>query len=358
MDILEEFVKDILLEKRRSKKVTLYHGTSTKNLKSILANGLLKDPPKAVYGHDDEEDFYDPYDSFIRTEDGVPLYTVGGVYFTNKPGPAIQAAYESTKKAFGGFPLIVQVQLTDKSLILDEDTISPKIYDIAQNSIKEALTGGSGDISYHLGVIAAVDGRGEYGSILKHILEKFIKNIESYYKLKLRLQNDNEMQIMYSLLDAIISYLTLGNISDDDEFVDGYASELSQEDFEELGPDGILEILYNDIRGSIDHVDYDDQWLAGMDFLTKRLKAHVKNQMGDAYRIEQNIGFRGQNKITAIVAILTPTKAHPFVDYPVKTVTIYGTPTAEFLMKAGYNKDSAVDMRGNLPELMKMLDNF
>lgn len=361
MNILEQFVKSILLEKRRSKKLTLYHGTSTVNLKSILSNGLLKDPPKAVYGYGDDDEEHDQYDDFIRTSEGYPLYTVGGVYFSSNPGVALSAAYEATTKTFGGNRLIIQAQITDRSLILDEDSISTDLINIAQSAIKKHMTQtNAGDISYSIGIIFAADARGEYAQVIKHILKYFIQEIEKYFKIDLRLQNQKELDIIENLLDAIISYIIL-NMIDLDEFIDGYASELSEEDYEEIGPDGILDVL-GDIQGSMDPADYDDQWISGMEFLTRRMKSYMSRQFGDSYRIEQNIGFRGQNKITAIVAVKPVRKYSPFTDNSNQAIVIYGTPSGELLSKLNSlplsKENPIIDMRGKLPELMKMLDNF
>lgn len=360
MDILDQFVKNILLEKRRSSKLTLYHGTSTANLKSILANGLLKDPPKAVYGYGDEDEEHDSYDPSIRTSEGVPLYTVGGIYFSSDPETAISAGFEAARRAFGGYPLIIQAQITDKSLLLDEDTIAQEIYNLAQSAIKQHLTNTkAGDISYSMGIILAADARGEYSQVIGPILDIFIKEIEKSYKIDLRLQNKEELNIIDNLLDSIISYVVLSNI-DEDEFIDGYASELSEEDYEEIGPDGIRDILA-DIQGSMDPVDYDDQWLSGMDFLTKRMKTYRDRQLGNVYRIEQNIGFRGQNKITAIVAVKPMRKYYKFSDPSNQVIAIYGNPSGKLLSKLSAlqlsKEDPIIDMRSKIPELMKMLNS-
>jgi RNA:NAD 2'-phosphotransferase (TPT1/KptA family) len=49
-------IQDILMERRQQKTGIYFHGTSSVFLRSILKNGLMKNPPKRVYSSDGIED--------------------------------------------------------------------------------------------------------------------------------------------------------------------------------------------------------------------------------------------------------------------------------------------------------------
>jgi len=83
-------------------KKTMYHGTSSKLIPSILKQGLMPDPPAKVYPEGEQ------YGSFY------------GSYMADNPVDAYINANAATGK-FGGKPAIIEAQVETRSGLLDED---------------------------------------------------------------------------------------------------------------------------------------------------------------------------------------------------------------------------------------------
>jgi virulence-associated protein VagC len=105
--------ESILIERRQQKTGEYYHGTSTKFLRSILKQGLLKNPPKRVYSPDGIPD------------EGQRTFP-NAVYLTNNFETAEEASIWATD-VFGGNPMIVVVQYVYNSGEMDEDVFTFKI---------------------------------------------------------------------------------------------------------------------------------------------------------------------------------------------------------------------------------------
>jgi virulence-associated protein VagC len=105
--------ESILTERRQQKTGQYYHGTSTKFLRSILKQGLLKNPPKRVYSPDGISD------------EGQRTFP-NAVYLTNNFETAQEASIWATD-AFGGNPMIVVIQYVYNSGEMDEDVFSFKL---------------------------------------------------------------------------------------------------------------------------------------------------------------------------------------------------------------------------------------
>lgn len=96
-----------LYERRTQHTTTMYHGTTSNNLREILKNGLRASPPKRVY---DDGDYK----------------TIGGVYITSDPETAIDYAQEATER-FGGDVILIEVQYVKDSGYVDEDVLMQQI---------------------------------------------------------------------------------------------------------------------------------------------------------------------------------------------------------------------------------------
>ena len=95
------------LRQRRTR--IMYHGTSSVFLKSILKHGLIANPPKRAYSGNKTHDLgHMPY-----------LASFHGVYL-GEDWQAIEAAEFAVNK-FGGYPIIVGVQIVIGSNHADED---------------------------------------------------------------------------------------------------------------------------------------------------------------------------------------------------------------------------------------------
>lgn len=111
--------KEYFLESREQKEVLAFHGTSSNNLQKILKNGLQANPKKRVYDSDSSRNKFD-----------VDVTTYGGVYMAFEPDTAIGAGYKASDK-FGGQPLLVVLRVQPKSLHSDEDEYTYFLNDIS-----------------------------------------------------------------------------------------------------------------------------------------------------------------------------------------------------------------------------------
>jgi hypothetical protein len=110
-------LNEILLLEKKKQIRTVYHGTSSIFLKSILKNGLLSTPPKRTYDRQ-INDYSDPADDTFS----------GGVYMTPDKKEAIRYAEESVD-INGGVPIIIEIEYVIGSEEMDEDSIT-KIFKV------------------------------------------------------------------------------------------------------------------------------------------------------------------------------------------------------------------------------------
>ena len=102
------YLKHQSLEKFAS-KVVMYHGTSLKNLQSIMSQGLIPSPKKRVWQEDP--------DASSRT---MSRKSFEGIYLSDHFMTAKVSATRASSTTNG---LIVVVQVENKTLVLDEDNI-------------------------------------------------------------------------------------------------------------------------------------------------------------------------------------------------------------------------------------------
>lgn len=101
----------IIVEKRKQIR-TVYHGTSSIFLKSILKKGLITTPPKVTYDSK-SNDWGDPAEDTFS----------GGVYMTPNKKEAVRYAEESVE-INGGDPVIIEIDYVVGSEEMDEDSIT------------------------------------------------------------------------------------------------------------------------------------------------------------------------------------------------------------------------------------------
>lgn len=101
----------IIVEKRKQIR-TVYHGTSSIFLKSILKKGLITTPPKPTYDSKNN-DWGDPAEDTFS----------GGVYMTPNKKDAVRYAEESVE-INGGDPVIIEIDYVVGSEEMDEDSIT------------------------------------------------------------------------------------------------------------------------------------------------------------------------------------------------------------------------------------------
>lgn len=124
----------ITIEEKKSEITIYYHGTSSKNIDSILKYGLDK---YARYtkknkgwgaGKNDKTYTYtdtgelDDVDIISNQGDRLPFENYPGVYLTDNLEAALSAA-EDVSSYTGGYPTLIAVRVDPRSLVADEDDV-------------------------------------------------------------------------------------------------------------------------------------------------------------------------------------------------------------------------------------------
>lgn len=243
-----------IMERDQRTVVTMYHGTSTANLRSILKNGLLATPPKMTYSRDTKVDD-SGYDSF------------GGIYIT-KDKPTASAGAANAVSAHGGEPIIITLEYVLNSGKIDEDDLTMALRVIIDQFYDDTSIS---DFKIML--------QDDFGEIRDKIINSFL-NLDKY-----RWQGFNGLNMKPSFkftnsgraaLAEYVSYTLkyiLNNASGDED-VARYMN---------------IEFLEN-----VRHVpEYDA--------LCRKVLAIVGTKSNNVVRLERNIGFKGKTRIVSIV---------------------------------------------------------
>lgn len=240
-----------LEEKKKKETAIMFHGTSDVFLKSILKNGLLANPPKQTYSGDEGN----PFGSSVRT--------FGGVYFTSSRRYAEMISKDAIE-AHGGNPLIITLQIVLGSMDIDEDLIN--------NPLSKAI------INYFLYLA-------EKSPSLDNIplfVADYIESHKSEFKMNIT------RDILYDLKDyGKIGYVVKSLL---DQIGDLFIDIMSRMDESEL------KYLFNE---PLDYLRDDTRF---EDIVNKIMNNVFSKQTSGrtAYRVTQDIGFRGKNKILKI----------------------------------------------------------
>lgn len=244
-----------LEEKKKKQTAIMYHGTSDVFLKSILKNGLLANPPKQTYSGDEDNPF------------GASVRTFGGVYFTSSRKYAETIA-EDAVEAHGGNPLIVTLQIVLGSMDIDEDLIN--------NPLSKAI------VNYYLYVAEKAPDQSENISLF---VADYIDN------------NENEFKRIVSsdIIDDLSDYGKIGYT------VKSLVYQLCDLFLKIMNRAGDLELsfLFNEpLEFLRDEPEFEE--------IVSKIMNNVfsKQTSGQtAYRVTNDIGFRGKNKILKIETI-------------------------------------------------------
>lgn len=266
-----------LHEARFSSPVEMYHGTSSNHLRSILSQGLSPEH-SGGYGSD--------VGGRVNQRD---MTAIGGVYLTTSLRTAQSAASSS-----GGGDLIVVVSVQPKSGYADEDDIDMLISSaIGRQSPKEQLTryammkyqgaNYSDEVISRLpeSVVGLLDRQGDKETIVRRVHMAYLARSLSY---SLRDSGSFLGNPAYILADVL-------GIRDDIE-------ETFDELLEDIGTPQEAETAYREV-------------LERLSIMLKRYSydsdinpmALNSGPLGGSIRMEEGIGFRGNNKITAIIEV-------------------------------------------------------
>jgi len=231
----------LLEAKFAKKKIIAYHGTSGKNLRSIIKNGLLKNFRDGGYGSDETDDDF-----------GIDFSPHEGVYLTSR----ILDARTIADYVDPHHPVIITVEVQPKSAYLDEDEINLLLGGITQ-LIKDNV--GREDIS--------LEDEDKLSEIENRIQEKSLQHLNNTLKNYYRLSQTTIDNIIRRIKPHLWKFIY--------ELINAY-----------------LEGSYADVRDA-------------QDVMRKAFKHVVRYKLENhpnltRFSVPYNIGFRGANRIIGI----------------------------------------------------------
>lgn len=287
-----------LLERRRAKPQLMYHGTSSKNLRSILKQGLIPDPKKRVW--QDDPNAASTYTQITRR-------SLKGVYLASNYSTASSASLTAAQKSKSE-RLIVVAQVQPRSGFADEDDISFG----AKRAIKAAMFDprhvGSEEfwplewVKYTLDPSSVKPVIKEFGVKLKKELKRSLPEVK-----RVPLAPKAVEDLFWGLLEQVVAGWYKRNKGlpyGTDRYINsGSRSNITRK--QERG-------YYDLLRVRIERLSVrkgEDRYLDAMSKLTRQLKGLAVPREGDAdirgrnVRMLDPINYRGQNKILSVFEI-------------------------------------------------------
>lgn len=295
-----------------------YHGTKGRHLSKILSEGLVAFPKERAWQEDRDASFYSPSRA-----------SLGGIYLTQNLMTARSSALRHKKQDEDMVMVIVEAQ--PRSFLMDEDDVSNLVKDITYNS--EWLIA-------ELYMAQKMNANQKY---VRDTKDKYINDSISAIKHKFDIKElvvnklygviENGFQ---TVLDRKAAYIDdrswetafYRNLSEDmSHNINMKWKELKQQYGEQKGDVKYGEYIKSLIPPRPDKQEAEIQFAHFVDTLTRILKSYVtpSHRPGDKFnptaRSENNIGFKGSNKI---ICIVTEDKG-----YNLKVV--YGTMPQKFI---------------------------
>lgn len=274
-------VNEIIQEAKFRKPIIMYHGTSTKFLRSILKNGVLPSSKEKVWADDPDANI----DSFSRA-------SIGGSYWTSNLLTAKSSSRNATRK-FDGNSLIVVAQIAESSSFADEDSIMWNLKNAYQSAVRE-LFGGIYAEAVHIYAHGLYDDQ--------KIRNKFFDAFKTSFherstenSPKVPMPDSLLENTCIALLDRYIAYTVAGRGRLSSW---GGTKDLKDELFKHVDnkPEKIL--TTSESEQNLQH------WV---DKLTRYYRESAYKDSGKfshTLRTEQPVTFRGANKIINILEIL------------------------------------------------------
>ena len=135
---IRELIVDLVEAKFRKPHI-MYHGTSTKFLRSILKNGIQPKPKEKTWADDPQQ----VIQSFSRA-------SLEGSYWSGNLMTATSSA-SNTRRKYGGNDLLVIAQISEQSAYADEDLINFALLQSLNNTVADTHPGIRRDFHMILG---------------------------------------------------------------------------------------------------------------------------------------------------------------------------------------------------------------
>jgi hypothetical protein len=275
--------KDWVISEAATEKIIVFHGTSPKNYKAIMSQGLTPNPKKRAWAEDPNSSFYSP-----------SRQSLDGIYVSTNLMTATSAAGNGSNSVKDG-KLIITAEIQPKTGFMDEDNL--RMLDT---------------VSTHEYTVANL-----YGSLMSGTNQEMVKeNLDSY--IKNFFETIKRKKEIHPSLEARLTPL-IKNM-----FQLALARQMVYSTERYLKYDYPTVPMPNKQTAEMDY-------LKMKDVITRTLKsmanpANLKEpQFSFTSRIMEPIRFNGPNRILCIVY-------EPF-NYKEQPEILYGTPPNEFIQQ-------------------------
>jgi hypothetical protein len=333
---LIESVQAALTERHHTPVQLVWHGTSSKFLKSILHTGLNPFPKQKVWAEDP------------AAEQDLSMHSrksVGGTYLARNFGTASGAAQQAISK-FGGEAIVILAQIQPRSAFADEDDIVNIVFRALESVQHIYLGSGGHDIAKLFGYYLFSDDETKK-QIITQFSEEINKRVQfalefniprtpeysnAFEKVKYQ-QPLRDISTLTQLLEAILKidcikqHRLLGQ-SENARIWGLFSRDLASGAYEALRSDVQNEAesegwdrddwhkweLKTDatIRGTVKELDCgtykeeENRFISALGALTRHYKIFAYNEIDWGWgtlRIEAPIGFSGANKIICVATV-------------------------------------------------------
>jgi hypothetical protein len=261
-------ISELLFEAKFRQPIVMFHGTSTAFLRSILKNGIVPNPSQRKWDTDDQE----VVSSFSRV-------SLPGSYWTSNLLTATGAAHNTSQK-FGGGDMVVIARISEQSAYADEDNVNSPLCRAAEATVRALHPNIRADFLTVLGYDLFEPGRDAERAKTQEIFAAALHDC---------LEGSDRHPVDRGLMDEILDTLVIRNIA-----------------FETRNSwDGKCSWVPN--PPPIPSIREIEAHLLGLrERLTRSYRISAYQETGGfshTLRIELPVGFRGANRILAVVEI-------------------------------------------------------
>lgn len=266
-----------LSEASKQQPVIAYHGTSSKFLNSILNHGVAPSPGEKVW----QDDSAASSSHFSRA-------SLEGSYWTENFMTAMSAASNATRK-FPGQRMIVVAQISKKSAFADEDSITSALSRHFKNTLSNVLgVRAAHNIGY------ALAGFLENPSLFEEAKDLFAKQLHE--ELAESDKHKPNISFLSSVFETILNRNAVYQFDEDPSgFKRGFFQIVEDADWNSWS---IEDYIHPNNK-----TYWDKEVSKALEQLTRTYTKEKYSEWNPTFRVTQTVGFRGKNKILAILIL-------------------------------------------------------
>ena len=292
--LLVEQELDKLFERKRTTPVLMYHGTSSKFLPKIFQMGMIPDPSEGKWKSDELEQQASVHSPSLRS--------LLGSYWTSNVTTAAGAGRDAARSQ-GGEPMIIVAQIVPQTAKADEDDVrGPVSRAFRQVLIPYFGHRDIGEIAWPLQAMREAD-----PSLYKQLATEFAEALHEILKTGEKMPLDKEMlrKVFEATHERLLGHVDISEGRTKWGYIEAYDRWLSQHmDWEKAREIAKKKAEENDIP-KFNKVAGEKKFLDALDAVSSRYRKSTlpseEFRVRTNLRVTEPVGFRGRNKIVAIL---------------------------------------------------------